>query len=494
MAKEKPKSTALEADEGVSTPRLTLGEQGFNGLRMANNEILAESNRLFRWPNIISVVNQMDADATVSTAFNVYNMILCSVPWTVKAPTDATEEEKKRADFALSCMHDMEHSWDAYIKNTATGLKYGFAMSEVVFRRRLYKNGSKYNDGKIGIRKLAPRNQETIAKWYFTEDGRKLKSIGQSLHNLENGWRFINLQNKDGLIEIDRDKLLIYSVDSTNDNPIGRSLLKAVFLPYKQMTALKDQLMLGISKDLQGIPCIGIPPDLLSPSADPNKQQAAQQFIDMANNLVKGTQSGIVYPLSKDDKGDATIDIKLLEAKYGKSFDIPKVIEALQNDILTALSVDVVKLGANSQGSYSLASSKENLLAMAIEYRLKEIKEMLNGPFGLMRKIYEMNGWSTERMATFEYGDIIDVDLDELSKFVQRTKSVGILPRTHSVVNKVLNAMGAEEIPEDTPLDEKLFPEKMLSRAGDGMKKGSGNGTSDDVANKDNSTSNNENA
>lgn len=488
--------TASKADPAAGDnpiPRITLGEQGVNGLRIANDQILAEANRLFRWPNIVSVVNEMDACATVSTAFNVYNMILCAVPWSVKAPDDATEDEKSKADFVQTCLHDMEHPFDAYIKNTATGLKYGYAVSEVVYRRRTKKNGSKFNDGLVGVRKLSPRSQDTIAKWYFSEDGRTLQGIGQSLDNLENGWRFQNLKDQNGMLRIDREKLLIYSVDSVNDNPMGRSLLKAVFLPYKQMTLLKDQLMLGIAKDLQGIPCIGIPPNYLAAKASPEEKQAAQQFIDMANNLVKGTQSGIVYPLMNDESGNPTIDIKLLEAKYGKSFDIPKVIEALQNDILTALSVDIVKLGASAQGSYSLASSKENILAMAIEYRLKEIQAMLNGSEGLVRKIYEMNDWDTSRMCSLEYGDILDISWDELGKLIQRTKSVGILPRTHSVVNTVLRAIGAEEIPENVPLDEKLFPEAMQSRAGDGMEKGSGDGTSDKPAGEDTSTSNTEN-
>lgn len=493
MAEKPKKSAALSADEGVSIPRITQSEQGHNGLRMANDQILAEQNRLFRWPNIISVVNEMDACSTVSTAFTVYNKILCAVPWTFVPPKDATDIEKERAECIRSMMDDMDGmTWDQYIKNTATGLKYGYAVSEKVYRRRLRKNGSKYNDGMVGLKKLAPRSQDTIAKWYFTEDGRTLEAIGQSLDNIENSWRYQNLKDKNGMLRIPREKLLIYSVDSTNDNPMGRSLLKAVFLPYKQMTMLRDQLMLGIAKDLQGIPCIGVPPEWLNPRASPENKAAAQQMIDMAINLTKGTQSGIVYPLQKDDAGNPTLEIKLLEAKYGKSFDILKVIEALQNDILTALSVDVVKLGANAQGSYSLADSKQNLLAMAIEYRLKEIRAMLNQD--LARSLYEVNGWDVARMGTFEYGDVTEVNWDELGKLVQRTKSVGILPRTHSVVNTVLRALGAEEIPDDVELDEKLFPEAMQSRAGDGMEKGSGNGTSDKAAGKDNSANNAENA
>jgi hypothetical protein len=43
-------------------------------------------------------------------------------------------------------------------------------------------------------------------------------------------------------------------------------------------------------------------------------------------------------------------------------------------------------------------------------------------------------------------------------------------------------------------LDEKLFPEDMQSRSGDGMAKGSGNGTSNKPAGRDKSSDNSENA
>jgi hypothetical protein len=491
MAAKKANSAALAADPDNAVPRVALGEFGYSGLRVYAKQILEERQKLFQWPNILKVVDELANDPTISTAFNVYTMMANGVEWCVEPPEDADETEKARAEFVESCMNDMEGSWKEFITEVITYLRYGFQITEKVYRRRLKKNGSKFNDGKIGLRKLSPRSQDTIYRWYYSDDGRDLQAIGQSLWNLEQPQRYQQLTNEDGVLRIDRNKILIFSADSTKGNPQGRSLLKAVFLPYKQMSLLKDQLMLGISKDLQGIPCIGVPPALLDPQATDEKKAAAQQFIDMANNLVKGTQSGIVYPLMNDENGHPTIDIKLLEAKYGKSFDIPKVIEALQTDILTALSVDVVKLGSAGQGSYSLASSKENLLAMAVEYRLKEIRSVLNSD--LMRSLYELNGWDTDRMATFEFKDIVSVDWDELGKLVQRTKSVGILPRTHAVVNKVLEAMGVEEIPEDMPLDEKLFPEDMQSRAGDGMKT-AGEGTSKKPGGSDSSVSNKENA
>ena len=53
-----------------------------------------------------------------------------------------------------------------------------------MFERRLRSNGSRYNDGLVGWKKLAQRNQNTITGWKFSEDGRELLSVEQSVANL----------------------------------------------------------------------------------------------------------------------------------------------------------------------------------------------------------------------------------------------------------------------------------------------------------------------
>jgi hypothetical protein len=67
-----------------------------------------------------------------------------------------------------------------------------------------------------------------------------------------------------GLITIDRSKFLLFSADSVKGNPEGKSVLKSVYLPYKQLSLLKDQLMLGVSKDIASVPVVYIPPKYMA--------------------------------------------------------------------------------------------------------------------------------------------------------------------------------------------------------------------------------------
>ncbi len=492
MATKKPKSSALEADPDNAIPRISLSEQGYTGLRIAAKSILDEKQRAFTpGPALWQVREEMLLNSTVATAFNVYKMLMARVDWKVCPPKDATDVEKERAAFIQSCMDDMEGSWTSFMTEVLPYLEYGFSVVEKVYRRRLKKNGSKYNDGKVGIKKLAPRGQETITKWYFSDDGRELKAVGQNMNFMVGASRFNVKLNEDGVVELPREKIMIFTADGTKTNPQGKSLLRCVFLPYKQLSLLKDQLMLGVSKDLSGIPYFQIPAKYLDPNASAEDKAVYEAFKTIVNGLAEGTQKGVILPRIIDpNTNENMVSLELLEAKAGKAFDIPGVIAGLQTDILTALSVDVVQLGNASHGSFSLASSKQNLLSMAIEFRLKEIKEVLNND--LVRQLYELNGWDTSRMSTFEYSDIIDLDMEELSKYIQRCASTGMLVKDLATINKIREGMGVEPLPEGTNLDDLEFTGNA-SRAGDGMAT-EGEGTSTSPSGKDTSSSNSDNA
>lgn len=485
MARKKSASTAsdsgntgagLASDPNTVIPRIPLAEAGFVGLRTTNGAIIEESNRVFRYPFFLKTVNEMKTDPTIAAALNVYRMLIAGVTWSVKAPQKASETDKQRAAIIESMMYDMEGSWSQFISEVITYLEYGFSVQEKVFRRRLARNGSKYNDGLVGLKKLAPRSQDTIRHWNFSEDGRELESVGQSIRNLENGYRYQNLTNEDGLITIPRSKFLLFSADSIKGNPEGKSILKSVYLPYKQLTLLKDQLFLGIAKDLAAIPIVYLPPKMMDPNADPADKAAYQAYQTLVNNVAAGTQRGIIMPMVYDqDAKLPTFDFKLLEAKGTSKFDIPAAIKELQNDIFIALSTDVITRGSDTNGTFSIKDTKTNLCAMQVEHRLNEIRDVLNND--LLKQLYALNGWSQENLPSFEYGDIADVDSEAFSKLVQRTASVGLVEIDRPVLNKVREVMGVEPYPDDTPVDRDNLT-LSSSNSGKGMEPGtSGDGT-----------------
>ena len=501
MAKPKKgaSAAAISPDEGNSLPRLSLAERGFVGLKTSNGKILEETQQAFRYPAFIKTINEMRNNPTVGAALNVYHFMMSRVKWCVEAPADASKVEKERAELIETMMSDMTHSWADFISTVIPCLEYGFATNEIVLYRRLKRNGSKYNDGLIGIKKLPPRSQETICKWVFSEDGNELIALKQSLVHLENAYRFQNRTDENGFITIPREKFLLFTTNGSKGNPEGRSILKPIYLAYKQLSLLQENQLIGVAKDASGLMKIEVPANYLNPNGSTDEIATAKGFQTLIDQANKGTQSGLLVPQMIDPESKMKMfDYSMLENKSVVRYNTESIIRGYQNDILTSLNVDIIKLG-EAGGSYALSESKTSILAMAVQNKLKEIQNVLNQH--LMRTIYEANGWDCTNMATFEFESEDDLDLDTLSSAIQRVVSVGAVEVTRELANRFHRAIGIDELPEDEPIDPDKLASNMAgksSKSGSGMAAGtSGNGTSTiggDSSKKDSSVSNKSNA
>lgn len=491
---QQEEKAALAADSDAVIPRITLGEQGFIGLRNLNGQIVEETNRAFRYPAFLKTVEEMSNDAIIASAMNVYRMFLSRVTWRVDPPIDATPQQIERAKFIASLMEDMDGSWGSFIEDVTNYLWYGFSIQEKVYRRRLRKNGSLHNDGLIGLKKLSPRGQDTIRHWRFTEDGSELVKVEQSLRNLENGYKYVNVKtNKDGLVDIQRDKFLLFSADSTKGNPEGRSLLKGVYLAWKQMTLLKDQELLSVAKDAAGLPLIQIPPKYMDPNASPEDKAVYEMCKMILNNLAAGTQRGIIFPTMIDPETNVELfKVSLLEKK-GLNIGVDTIIKRYQDEVLAALSVDILRSGGNP-GSFSLNDGDTSVLTIALSHRLTEIANVLNED--LVKQVFALNGWTDSVLPKFVPNDISTVSLEELSKFLQRVASTGLLEVDREVLNKVRVAMGVQPKPDYEPVDKEALSTNV-SNSGKGMEVGtSGDGTAKIGGNssgQDRSSNNNDN-
>jgi hypothetical protein len=470
-------SAALSQDEGTTIPRIKLNEQGFLGLRTINGRILDEANQAFLYPNFIKTVQEIRHNPTVGSAMQVYRMMVSRVNWRVVPHKDATPVEKERARIIGTMMHDMEGSWKGFIEEVVPYLEYGFGVHEKVFRRRLKKNGSAYQDGLVGLRKIAPRNQETIEKWIFSDNGADLLGVQQNISNVENSYRFQNVKNENGLIPIDREKFLLFTASANRGNPQGNSMYKNIYMSYKILTILQEQELIALSKDVQGILKIELPPQYLAQDASPSDKAVATAFQEIIDNYNRGEQRGLLVPMMYDDSKNPLFKYDLMEARGTAKYDLEAIIKRLQTDILSALNVDILQLGNGGTGSFSLADAKTSVLAMAIDYRLREIQAVLNDD--LMKNLHSLNGWSQERMPQFVYEDVEDIDMTSMGKFIQQCFSVGAIEADRPVMNRVRSFFGVEPLPDDAEVDKDKLPPNMTgkeSMSGEGLKT-AGDGT-----------------
>ena len=490
-----PNTAAIAPDPDTTIPRIRMGEQGFSAIRTRGGKIYEAANVAFRYPAMLRMVDEMMTSPPVAIGVNAINTLFSRAEVIVEPIVGETDTDKARREYLLSALHDMTQSWQSTMQSIGTYKEYGHSVHEIVLRRRLTANGSKYNDGLVGIEGLKYRPQNSIAKWNFSEDGRQLVSISQSLANLENSARFQNLTDVNGFIIIPREKFILFRCDASSDNPEGNSILKPCYLAYKQLSLVTDQLMTGIAKDVSGVPFAQLPPQYLDPNASDDKKAVYEATKQIVGNISAGTQSGVIFPkmIDPDSKQDM-FSFSLLENKSGKAYDLPGVIKMLQSNILSVLSCDSITMG-DSGGSLSLQDGSTNLLALQVAYRLSEVANTLNQE--LVPLLWRMNGWSTDRMPKIAFADISSVSLEEFSKYCQRVFSVGGIEITRDVMNKIREVGGFEQLPEDSEVNTEILSTTLAgksSSAGQGMAVGvTGDGTSTSPGGKDASAQNADN-
>ena len=434
--------------------RFTIEQLGYTGLKVNNGQINEEIKRELQFPQSILTYKQMGYDSTVASALNYYEHMMLKANVEVKPHPKANEQEQEYAQFFKECLGDMDNqSWQDFVQEVASMNQYGFCVNEIVLRKRLYSKGSKYNDGKVGIRKLPIRSQDSISKWNY-DDEQNLIGLTQTVAKTGKRGQVL-LSSKGEEITLPRNKFLLFRLGKKKDSPVGDSPLKGCYYPWKYKSAVEELESVGLNRDLSGVPVAWIPPQVMAEDADDSTKAQYQEWKNIVRNIQQNQQSGMVLPLAYDENTKQPLfKFELLKNEGGKAYDTSSIKQYYSNAILTALSADLLVMGQGSTGSYALGNIKNSLSAIAIEAKLKEICNVINQH--LIPMIGRMNGWDLTRLPYIEFDDLESVSLEDTSKFLQRVGSIGILPKTLPVVNRVLNLLGLDSLPEDTDLDEIL--------------------------------------
>ena len=476
-------STEINKSNGV--PRFQMSEMGYNGLAVSAGRINEEIKTELQFPNSIITYKQMSYDSMIASALSYYEHMMLKAKFSFLPHPLADETQKEYTSFLQECIGDMEHSWQDFIQEVSSMNTYGFCVNEIVLRKRLHSKGSKYNDGKIGIKKLPIRSQDSISKWNYDKD-QELVSLEQTVSRLDSSGRMA-LTVSGEPITIPRNKFLLFRLGKKKDSPVGESPLRGCYYPWKFKTAVEELEAVGLNRDLAGVPIAWIPAQMMAKDADPELKAQYFEIQKIVRNINNNQQAGLVMPMIYDENTkQPLVKFELLKNEGGKAYDTTKIKDYYCKAILTALSADILLMGQSSTGSYALGNIKNTLSAIAIETKLKEICNVLNQQ--LIPLLAKLNGLDLSRLPTIVIDDLESVSLEDVSKYIQRIGAVGFLPRTPDVVNKVLNILGLEDLPVDVSLDD-VLPDKT-TRSGEGMEEGLNNGIGNNGNQEDESSNN----
>lgn len=476
----------------VPIPRLKLGQSSFNGLWTAAGTIVEECNSELRWPQCMHTYKKMAKDATIAPALNLVEMAIARVPWSVKIPEGYEEQLKDKAEFLRQVMNDMDHSWGSFIRQATSFNRFGFAPVEKVYRKRYKKNGSKFDDGLVGLKSLPLIAQDTVSSWEWQEGGRELAGLNQ--YAVEpNGKRGVMTSSwKEEFIPVKKFMLLRNS--PIKNNPEGESPLKSVYLAWKYKTNLEEFQATGVSSDVRGLKVLYIPPRYMAEDASPEDKEVYAYYQRIMRNLHMNEQSGLILPQVLDDQGEQYFKFDVISVTGQKAFDTTAIIASYKNEIISALMASQLILGQGGGGSFSLAESLQSISNMAIESKLIEIQDQLN--HDLIPQLWALNGWDTSITPEFTFGDLVSPDLDVLSSFIQRVGAAGLLSQDPNTVNWIAGQANMPLPFTDTTISVEQARESLTgftSNAGEGMQEGLGSGTGKATGGGDKSTGNSEN-
>lgn len=481
-----------ESNPNTSDTRLRLGELGNPYIKAVGGFIEESKKKELQYPASLDTFDRMASNATVAQGIYAGEVFLTKSLLTAKfeAGKAQTQASKDFADFLnWNIQNFVGNSWYDAITNIITFRKYGFSWLEKVFAKNdSIKWKSKY---RYKYQKLAPRSQRSVREWKFDDAIEKRNLIGlyqwkpsSAVGNMMYGDAYPVRNMNDTYIR--REKFMLFSWNSTNNNPQGKSDLVDCYKAYKELEMINSYEVVGVSKDMGGVVVLRLPNDHINKAAEDPSSEEALALNALQKNAAAihaGDQSYMI--LGSDTQGENgngkyTYDVELKGIEgSGKQYKTSELIEQRKKDILNILGASFLMVGQDGTGSYNLADSKKQMLAFYMERILMFIRSVFEREF--IKSLADINELSLEQdeMPVMVFGELNETDSEAASKMIQRVASVGLLPLHKDILIQAWQQCGFDTRTIEAEGEDSILERLTASttRAGDGMKEGMPSGT-----------------
>lgn len=409
---------------------------GTSGLHRYGGYVFEEFLPDLRWPRAAKIYKEMaDNDPTVGAILYMAEMIVRKAGWTAEACSDKPVD-KEAAQFLEECMNDMDVSWADTISEILSMFTYGFSFHELVYKQRRGQNQisgryrSKYDDNRIGWRRIPIRSQATLHQWVFADDGDVKKFVQLAYPHYS-------------LVEIPLEKGLLFRTRVSRDNPESKSLLRNAYRPWYYKKRIEEIEGIGIERDLAGLPVLQAPSNVdLWNDEDPRMVQLRAQAERLVRGVRRDAEEGVLLP--------AEWELSLLSTGSSRQFDTNAIINRYDNRIAITMLSDLVLIGGEKTGSFALADTKKSLLSTALEAQLQNIADVFNNY--AVPKLFKYNTFpGLKEYPRVAPGQLITPDFKELALLLRATGlDISQDMELMNYIRKVSN------LPQ---MDEKLFNE-----------------------------------
>jgi len=380
---------------------VSFAERGTTGLRTSGGGVYEEFVPRLQWPRAGAVYQEMSSNDAVITA-----ILLCSkqliqnVVWDV-VPASDLDADKEAAEFVRQCKDDMSTTWADFIDDLSSFFEYGFSYHEIIYKRRMgdvadpTKN-SKYDDGRIGWRKLPGRAQTSLQGWMMDDTG---------------GLQGMKQYTTAGSVEIPIGRGLLFRTTANRGNPEGKSFLRGAYRSWYFKKHIEEIEGIGIERDLAGLPVVTAPPGVnIFDKDNPQAVIAKTSALKLVSSIRRDRNEGVVLP--------ADWKLELLSSGSSRQFDTSDIINRWDQRIAITMLADIVMLGADKVGSFALAKVKQSMLAASLQSQLNGVAEVLNR-YAIPRLIAMNTFQGLTGTPEFKVSSVVTPDLKELGDYIK---------------------------------------------------------------------------
>lgn len=409
-------------------------EYGGSGLKQSSGVIREELLKELSGSRGVKIYKEMKDNCPIVGAFLfAVEQLMRQVDWKVW-PASQDNADLKQAEFVDQCRQDLDRSWSEVITEVLTMLVYGWSLLEEVYKLRKGPNRdpkkhSRFSDGKVGWRTLAPRAQDSLHSWIPSPDKRGFLGMKQQTQEL-------------GIVDILFENSLLFRTKAEKDNPEGRSILRNAYRSWFFKKRIEEIEGIGVERDLAGLPVFYAPEgtDLWNKD-DPNMVSLKGELEKMVRNIRRDEQEGVILPPGWE--------LKLLSTGGTRTFDTTQIVNRYDQRIAMTVLADFILLGHGGKfGSFALAKSKTSAFTMSVVGYLNMMRDVFN--LTAIPRLLMMNGEQVETPPRLDYTPIETPDLDKLGRYVANLFKIGVTVNTPSQSRYLLGAAGIPANESDT--------------------------------------------
>ena len=366
-------------------------------------------------------------DATISSVLFAVEMSIRNVTWRID-PNKEHETNDKDLEFIRTALfEDMDHSFSDYIAEALSFLTFGWCVHEKVYKLRNGPNlnnpmhNSVFNDGRIGLRKISLRSQSSLHRWIFEDKNGEIRGIEQ-------------FTQPKGIVSIPIEKCIYFRTTGLEGAPEGRSMLRGAYRSWYYLRHLEQIESIAIERELNGLPVVYVPSELLKLAADGDEAAATtvEKYEEAVRDVKLNTQGSLVLPsdvfTDQDGKltGNRKVMFELVASRGSRNIDTNQVISRYQANIMRTVLADFILLGSTkgTTGSYALGTDRSQLFSDALGGWVDIMTESLQRM--LIQPLWEINGLPIEQIPQIAHGAISRESIESLGMYVKDLAAAGM--------------------------------------------------------------------